>query len=140
MIGGYKDLLNSIAMHQHFKEVAQDEYEYNQKLFSKSGGMAPSINSTAVKDLVRVVEDLRKYENMIYLEDEQLKHLEEQKKLIDECINKSSVTVKVAQLRAMNLTQEQVSELVERSVSTVQRIDRKLRNNINDVLDDVVIL
>ena len=127
MVEGYKELLNSINLHKHYKEVAESEYKYNQTLYHKHFSLADKRAIVTLKPLDRVVEDLNKYESMIYLEDENIKYLEEQKKAIDECINQSDITVKVAQLRAMGLTQEQVSELVDRTPRQVQNIEKKIR-------------
>lgn len=127
MIEGYKKLLNDLNMHIKFKEAFTDEYKYNQELFNEN--MEPGTRKTiSHKPIDRVVADLRYYENLIYIEDENIKHLETKIKEIDECINESDITVKVSRLRALGLTQEQVAELVERSPRQVQRIEAKICN------------
>jgi hypothetical protein len=125
MIEGYKKLINDLNMHKRFKDAFQNEYEYNQRLFHKHAS-----TSMAIKSLDRVVDDLRYYENLIYIENENIIRLEAKIKAIDECINQSDVTVKVAQLRALGMTQESVAELVGIGDRHVRRIEAKLREEI----------
>lgn len=127
MLEGYKELLNSIELHKTQLEVAKDEFAYNKRLFDNNKYFSSSRAGTTQKDISRVVEDLRRWENIIYIEEERLKYLEEKKAAIDECINQSDITVKVAQLRALGLTQEQVAELIDRTDRQVRNIEKKLR-------------
>lgn len=136
MIEGYKQLLNAIELHKNLKEAAENEYSYNYKILygnapKELSGMQYSDmpkGNRNMKQTLRVIEDLQRWQHQYYLEDEQIKVLEAHKKAIDECIDKSDITIKVAQLRALGLTQMQVAELVERSPRQVQRIESKISN------------
>jgi mevalonate kinase len=135
MIEGYKQLLNSIELHRHLRDSAEIQYNYNLNIMNSNAprelsGMQYSDmpkGSKNYKDIAYIVADLQKYKHMYEIEDNILKQLEEHKKVIDECINQSDITVKVAQLRAMGLTQEQVGELINISDRHVRRIEAKLR-------------
>ncbi|MCM8710527.1 helix-turn-helix domain-containing protein [Clostridium sp. SYSU_GA19001] len=127
MFAWYKKLLNDLEMHKRFKEAALVEYDYNKQLFDKHKKIN-NRDTISNKPLDRILEELKHYENMIYIEEENIKNLEEKIKLIDECIEQADITVKVAQLRAMGLTQEQVGELIDISDRHVRRIEAKFKN------------
>lgn len=127
MLEGYKELLNSIELHKNLLKVAKNEFAYNKRLFDNNKYFSSSRADTTQKDISRIVEDLQKWKNIVYIEEERLKYLEEKKETIDECIEQSDITVKVAQLRALGLTQEQVAELIDRTDRQVRNIEKKLR-------------
>lgn len=127
MLEGYQELLNSIELHKNLLEVAKNEFAYNKRLFDSNKYFSSSRADTTQKDISRILEDLKRWEIIIYLEEERIKYLEDRKAEIDECINKADITVKVAQLRALGLTQEQVAELIDRTDRQVRNIEKKLR-------------
>jgi hypothetical protein len=136
MIEGYKELLNSIELHKNLYDVADMNYQYYDRIFySGTPRGISSINydgmpkgSRNYKDIADTIAEMQRWLHMRDIEEDIIKRLETHKKAIDECINKSDITVKVAQLRALGLTQMQVAELVERSPRQVQRIEKKVSN------------
>lgn len=126
MIEGYKKLLNDLEMHKRFKTAFTSEYEYNQGLLNKNTEMNTK-STLSNKPIDRILEDLKYYGNLVYIENENIVRLEGQIKAIDECINQSDVTIKVARLRALGMSQEAVAELVDRCPRQVQRIEKELK-------------
>ena len=77
----------------------------------------------------RLLEEVHRLESMVYLQECNLKRYYSIKEVMDECANEvTDVTVKVSMLRG-KFTQEQVSEMVEKSTRTIQRMDKKARES-----------
>ena len=75
----------------------------------------------------KLLEEVHRLESMLYLQECNLERYYTIKSAMDECANEvTDVTVKVSILRG-KFTQEQVSEMVEKSTRTIQRMDRKAR-------------
>lgn len=142
MKGIYKKLINEINYHKNIYDAAETCYKYYKKLIDKSGpkdisaisydGLPKGTRNDM--DFKKVVEEVSKWENIMFLEKCTIDQLEEKKVKIDNCISNMNIEVKVSQLRALGLTQEQVAELVDRSTSTIKRIDKKNKNDTKNEL------
>ena len=71
-------------------------------------------------------EELERLENLLKLQNKNLERYYIIKSELDECANKvTNVTIKVSMLRKLGLSQDEVSEIVEKSIRTIQRMDKK---------------
>jgi len=78
----------------------------------------------------RILEEARHLESMLVLQGSSLERYYKMKNEIDNCLNNNmGITEKVSILRE-KFTQEEVAELIEVSISTIKRVDRKNKENI----------
>ena len=78
----------------------------------------------------KILEEAGQLESMLVLQESSLERYYKMKKEIDYCLNNNmGITEKVSILRE-KFTQEEVAELIEVSISTIKRVDRKNKENI----------
>lgn len=135
----YKEILNAIEYHKNLYDIADTSVEYYDEILhgnapkdisgqSIDGMPHGSKNFASVAD---TIDELQKWLHMRELEESTMKRLEGQKRVIDTCINSmDDITVKVQQLRAMGLTQEQVGEVLNRTDRQIRNIEKKLKCNM----------
>lgn len=138
----YKKLLNEIDSHQGIYDAAEISYNYYCKLYNNGApkeisaisydGMPKGTRNDM--DIKSIIENMTYWDNIMFLEKSIIDKLNEKIKIIDGCINDMDIEVKVSQLRSLGLTQEQVAELVDRSTSTIKRIDKKNKNDTKNEL------
>lgn len=82
---------------------------------------------------------LQAFPELIARQEEIVDELKKAKEDIDKLLEGDiSILIKVSLLRTKGFTQEEVAELVERSTSTIKRIDKKVKNDTkNDLLQGV---
>ena len=79
----------------------------------------------------KLIEELGRLESMLYLQECNLKRYYDIKKVYDECANATmDITIRVSMLRKIGISQEVVSELVEKSTRTIKRYDKKAREEM----------
>jgi len=77
-----------------------------------------------------ILEEASHLESMIILQESSLERYYKIKEEVNNCLNnKMGLTTKVSILRE-KFTQEQVAELLETSISTIKRMDKKNKENI----------
>ena len=91
MIDSYRDLVRQIEIHQNLKDAAEKNLLYNKRILHENephevGGMilsdAPK-GSRIFKDLERTINDIQKWEHIMYLEDILIEGLEKNKRVIE---------------------------------------------------------
>ena len=81
----------------------------------------------------RILQEASQLENMLVLQESSLERYYKIKKEIDDCLNNHmDISAKVSILRE-TLTQEEVAELIEVSISTIKRIDKKNKGNVKEI-------
>lgn len=134
MIEAYKELLSEIKIHENLRDAAETNIKYYKRIANSS---APTgISGIGYDDMPKGSKNQMSFGDCAMrfyywvgqheMEKNIIEELEGRKQEIDEAINCLDITVKVAKLRAMGLTQEQVAELVDRSPRQVQRIEAKI--------------
>ena len=142
-ISSYKDLTLLIATGERVKRELEDNIEDIQAYFRQIEGPKGLKHKTSYNDYDtiqgerdtnesigygRLLNEIHRLESMIVLEDSKLERYYKIKKELDTCANEvTNVNVKVSMLRRLGMTQEQVSELVSKSVKTIQRYDKAER-------------
>ena len=142
-ISSYKDITLLIATGEKVKAELLKSKEDIDSYFSRIEGAKGYKTKTSYTDYdaiqgerdtfasigyERLLEELHRLESMIYLTECNLERYYSIKKVMDDCANEvTDVTVKVSILRG-KFTQEQVSEMVERSTRTIQRWEKKIRD------------
>jgi len=78
----------------------------------------------------QILKEASQLESMLVLQESCLERYYKIKKEVDDCLNNNmGITNKVRILRE-KFTQEQVAELTQRDVRTIQRIDKKNKENM----------
>lgn len=142
-INSYKDLTLLINTGEKVKKELENSIEDIQSYFRKIEGAKGYKTKTSYNDYDsiqgekdtsesigygKLLEELHRLESMLYLKKCNLERYYRIKKFMDHCTNEvTDVTVKVSMLRQMGMSQENVSELVNKSVTTIQRYDKKER-------------
>ena len=81
----------------------------------------------------RILQEASQLESMLVLQESSLERYYKIKKEIDDCLNNHmDISAKVSILRE-TLTQEEVAELIEVSISTIKRIDKKNKGNVKKI-------
>jgi len=141
-ISNYKDLTLLISTGEKVKKELEDSIEDIESYFRQIEGPKGLKHKTSYEDYDtiqgersndfsvgygKLSEEVHRLESMLYLQECNLERYYRIKGVMDECANEvTDVTVKVSILRG-KFTQEQVSEMVEKSTRTIQRMDRKAR-------------
>ena len=142
-INRYKDLTLLINTGEKVKKELEDSIEDIESYFRRIEGAKGYKKSTSYNDYDtiqgersndfsigygKLLEELHRLESMLYLQECNLERYYKIKKEIDYCSNEvTDITVKVSLLRQLGMTQEDVSELVNKCVKTIQRYDKKER-------------
>lgn len=83
------------------------------------------------KGTTKLNKELERLENMLKLQIQNLESYYNIKKMLDECANEvTSVPVKVSILRKLGMSQEEVAELVDKHVNTIQRMEKREREKV----------
>ena len=76
----------------------------------------------------KLLEEVHRLESMLYLQECNLERYYKIKSAMDTCANETTdITVRVSMLRQVGLSQETVSELVNKCTRTIKRYDKKAR-------------
>jgi len=142
-INSYKDLTLLISTGEKVKKELENSIEDIESYFRRIEGPKGLKHKTSYEDYDtiqgersndfsigygKLLEELHRLESMLYLQECNLERYYKIKGVMDECVNEvTNVNVKVSMLRRLGMTQEQVSELVSKSVKTIQRYDKAER-------------
>ena len=142
-INSYKDLTLLISTGEKVTKELEDSIEDIESYFRRIEGPKGLKHKTSYEDYDtiqgersndfsigygKLLEELHRLESMLYLQECNLERYYKIKGVMDECVNEvTNVNVKVSMLRRLGMTQEQVSELVSKSVKTIQRYDKAER-------------
>ena len=142
-INSYKDLTLLISTGEKVKKELEDSIEDIESYFRRIEGPKGLKHKTSYEDYDtiqgerdtnlsvgygKLLEEVHRLESMLYLQECNLERYYKIKKEIDHCANEvTDVTVKVSLLRKLGMSQENVSELVSKSVKTIQRYDKAER-------------
>ena len=142
-INSYKDLTLLINTGEKVKKELEDSIEDIESYFRQIEGAKGYKKSTSYNDYDtimgerdtnlsvgygKLLEEVHRLESMLYLQECNLERYYRIKKEIDYCSNEvTDITVKVSLLRQLGMTQEDVSELVNKCVKTIQRYDKAER-------------
>ena len=150
-INSYKDLTLLINTGEKVKKELENSIEDIESYFRRIEGPKGLKHKTSYEDYDtiqgerdtnlsvgygKLLEELHRLESMLYLQNCNLERYYRIKVGIDDCVNATtSVTIKVSMLRRLGISQEQVSEMVEKSTRTIKRMDKKEREKINITVD-----
>jgi len=142
-INSYKDLTLLISTGEKVKKELEDSIEDIESYFRQIEGPKGLKHKTSYEDYDtiqgersndfsvgygKLLEEVHRLESMLYLQECNLERYYRIKGVMDECANETiSVNIKISMLRQVGLSQEQVSELVDRSTRTIKRYDKKAR-------------
>jgi len=146
-ISSYKDLTLLITTGEKVKALYIKSIEDIESYFRQIEGAKGYKTKTSYNDYdsiqgdkdtfesigySKLIEELRRLESMLYLQECNLKRYYDIRDVMDKCANETTdVVVKVSMLRKLGLSQERVSEMVHCHVNTVQNYDKKERDRIN---------
>ncbi|MBX4259760.1 helix-turn-helix transcriptional regulator (plasmid) [Clostridium estertheticum] len=83
------------------------------------------------KGTTKLNEELERLNSMLKLQNQNLERYYNIKKKLNECADEvTSIPVKVSMLRRMGMSQEEVAELVDKHVNTIQRYEKRERENV----------
>ena len=142
-INSYKDLTLLINTGEKVKKELENSIEDIESYFRQIEGAKGYKTKTSYTDYDaimgerdtnlsagygKLLEEVHRLESMLYLQECNLERYYRIKGVMDECANETiSVNIKISMLRQVGLSQEQVSELVDRSTRTIKRYDKKAR-------------
>jgi len=142
-INSYKDLTLLITTGEKVKKELENSIEDIESYFRQIEGAKGYKTKTSYTDYDaiqgerdtnlsagygKLLEELHRLESMLYLQNCNLERYYRIKKEIDYCSNEvTDITVKVSLLRQLGMKQEDVSELVNKCVKTIQRYDKAER-------------
>ena len=142
-INSYKDLTLLINTGEKVKKELENSIEDIESYFRQIEGAKGYKTKTSYTDYDaiqgerdtnlsvgygKLLEELHRLESMLYLQNCNLERYYKIKDAMDTCANETiSVNIKISMLRQVGLSQEQVSELVDRSTRTIKRYDKKAR-------------
>ena len=142
-INSYKDLTLLISTGEKVKKELEDSIEDIESYFRQIEGPKGLKHKTSYEDYDtiqgersndfsvgygKLLEEVHRLESMLYLQNCNLERYYRIKREIDYCSNEvTDIMVKVSLLRQLGMKQEDVSELVSKSVKTIQRYDKAER-------------
>ena len=142
-ISNYKDLTLLISTGEKVKKELENSIEDIESYFRQIEGPKGLKHKTSYEDYDtiqgersndfsvgygKLLEEVHRLESMLYLQNCNLERYYKIKREIDYCSNEvTDIMVKVSLLRQLGMKQEDVSELVSKSVKTIQRYDKAER-------------
>ena len=142
-ISNYKDLTLLITTGEKVKKELEDSIEDIESYFRQIEGPKGLKHKTSYEDYDtiqgersndfsvgygKLLEEVHRLESMLYLQNCNLERYYRIKSAMDTCANETTdITIRISMLRQVGLSQEVVSELVEKSARTIRRYDKKAR-------------
>jgi len=142
-INSYKDLTLLINTGEKVKKELENSIEDIESYFRQIEGPKGLKHKTSYEDYDtiqgersndfsvgygKLLEEVHRLESMLYLQECNLERYYRIKKAFDECANETTdITVRISMLRQVGLSQETVSELVNKCTRTIKRYDKKAR-------------
>jgi len=146
-INSYKDLTLLISTGEKVKKELEDSIEDIESYFRQIEGPKGLKHKTSYEDYDtiqgersndfsvgygKLLEEVHRLESMLYLQNCNLERYYRIKSAMDTCANETTdITVRISMLRQVGLSQETVSELVNKCTRTIKRYDRKAREAVN---------
>ena len=142
-ISNYKDLTLLISTGEKVKKELENSIEDIESYFRQIEGPKGLKHKTSYEDYDtiqgersndfsvgygKLLEEVHRLESMLYLQQCNLERYYRIKSAMDTCANETTdITIRISMLRQVGLSQETVSELVNKCTRTIKRYDKKAR-------------